>query len=156
MLALALALEGRTTHGSGAGGRHGEAGASRLGQLATVLRKAEKTDQALDRLATASFGWRSNTSSPRYGMHPLRLAEDYAMANILSHGSVVFGVGRGYHTYEVEIFGTPLLNQEANRELSEEQADIIFKAFNNKSFSHQGKHYTPPLRVPYQATNSRN
>src|ERR1700733_11504694 len=30
--------------------------------------------------------------------HPLRLAEDYAMADILSNGRVVFGVGRGYHT----------------------------------------------------------
>jgi alkanesulfonate monooxygenase SsuD/methylene tetrahydromethanopterin reductase-like flavin-dependent oxidoreductase (luciferase family) len=82
--------------------------------------------------------------------HPLRLAEDYAMADILSHGRVIFGVGRGYHTREVETFGAPLLNQEANRELFEEQVDIIFKAFNNESFSHQGKHYTLPPEVPYR------
>jgi alkanesulfonate monooxygenase SsuD/methylene tetrahydromethanopterin reductase-like flavin-dependent oxidoreductase (luciferase family) len=82
--------------------------------------------------------------------HPLRLAEDYAMADILSKGRVVFGVGRGYHTREVETFGAPLLNQEANRELFEEQVDIIFKAFNNESFSHQGKHYTLPPEVPYR------
>ena len=82
--------------------------------------------------------------------HPLRLAEDYAMADILSHGRVVFGVGRGYHTREVETFGAPLLNQEANRELFEEQVDIIFKAFNSESFSHQGKHYTLPPEVPYR------
>jgi alkanesulfonate monooxygenase SsuD/methylene tetrahydromethanopterin reductase-like flavin-dependent oxidoreductase (luciferase family) len=30
--------------------------------------------------------------------HPLRLAEDYAMADILTGGRVIFGVGRGYHT----------------------------------------------------------
>ena len=30
--------------------------------------------------------------------HPLRLAEDYAMADILTDGRVVFGLGRGYHT----------------------------------------------------------
>ena len=30
--------------------------------------------------------------------HPLRLAEDYATADILTRGRVVFGVGRGYHT----------------------------------------------------------
>jgi len=82
--------------------------------------------------------------------HPLRLAEDYAMADILSKGRVVFGVGRGYHTREVETFGAPLLNQEANRELFEEQVDIIFKAFNNESFSHRGKHYTLPPEVPYR------
>jgi alkanesulfonate monooxygenase SsuD/methylene tetrahydromethanopterin reductase-like flavin-dependent oxidoreductase (luciferase family) len=39
---------------------------------------------------------------------------------------------------------------EANRELFEEQVDIIFKAFNEESFSHQGKHYHLPPPVPYR------
>jgi alkanesulfonate monooxygenase SsuD/methylene tetrahydromethanopterin reductase-like flavin-dependent oxidoreductase (luciferase family) len=82
--------------------------------------------------------------------HPLRLAEDYAMADILSGGRVIFGVGRGYHTREVESFGSPLLDQAANRELFEEQVDIIFKAFNEEQFSHKGKHYTLPPEVPYR------
>ncbi len=82
--------------------------------------------------------------------HPLRLAEDFAVADILTKGRVVFGVGRGYHTREVETFGSPLLDQEANRELFEEQVEIIFKAFNNESFSHKGKHYTLPPEVPYR------
>ena len=82
--------------------------------------------------------------------HPLRLAEDFAVADILTKGRVIFGVGRGYHTREVETFGSPLLDQEANRELFEEQVEIIFKAFNNESFSHQGKHYTLPPEVPYR------
>jgi alkanesulfonate monooxygenase SsuD/methylene tetrahydromethanopterin reductase-like flavin-dependent oxidoreductase (luciferase family) len=51
--------------------------------------------------------------------HPLRLAEDYAMADILTGGRVIFGVGRGYHTREVETFGSPLLDQNANREMFE-------------------------------------
>jgi Luciferase-like monooxygenase len=34
--------------------------------------------------------------------HPLRLAEDYAMADILTGGRVILGVARGYHTREVE------------------------------------------------------
>jgi alkanesulfonate monooxygenase SsuD/methylene tetrahydromethanopterin reductase-like flavin-dependent oxidoreductase (luciferase family) len=82
--------------------------------------------------------------------HPLRLAEDYAMADILSGGRVVFGVGRGYHTREVETFGAPLLDQAANRELFEEQVEIIFKSFNQESFNHKGKHYTLPPEVPYR------
>jgi alkanesulfonate monooxygenase SsuD/methylene tetrahydromethanopterin reductase-like flavin-dependent oxidoreductase (luciferase family) len=82
--------------------------------------------------------------------HPLRLAEDYAMADILSNGRVIFGLGRGYHTREVETFGAPLIDQAANRELYEEQTDIIFKAFDNESFSHKGKHYTLPPEVPYR------
>jgi alkanesulfonate monooxygenase SsuD/methylene tetrahydromethanopterin reductase-like flavin-dependent oxidoreductase (luciferase family) len=82
--------------------------------------------------------------------HPLRLAEDYAMADILSGGRVVFGLGRGYHTREVETFGSPLIDQAANRELFEEQVDIIFQAFNEEQFSHKGKHYTLPAEVPYR------
>ena len=82
--------------------------------------------------------------------HPLRLAEDFAMVDILSKGRVIFGVGRGYHTREVETFGAPLIDQEANRELFEEGVDIIFKAFNNERFSHQGKYYTLPPEVPYR------
>ena len=82
--------------------------------------------------------------------HPLRLAEDYATADILTNGRIIFGVGRGYHTREVETFGAPLLDQPANRELFEEQVDIIFKAFNEESFSHSGKYYTLPPAVPYR------
>jgi alkanesulfonate monooxygenase SsuD/methylene tetrahydromethanopterin reductase-like flavin-dependent oxidoreductase (luciferase family) len=62
----------------------------------------------------------------------------------------VFGVGRGYHSREVETFGNPMLDGEANRELFEEQVEIILKAFREESFSHQGKHYTIPPEVPYR------
>ncbi len=82
--------------------------------------------------------------------HPLRLAEDFATADILTGGRTIFGVGRGYHTREVEVFDAPMLDADANRDLFEEQVDIIFKSFNNESFSHQGKHYTIPPRVPYR------
>ena len=82
--------------------------------------------------------------------HPLRLAEDFAMVDYLTGGRMVFGVGRGYHTREVETLGSPLLDQPANRELFEEQVEIIFKAFNEKSFSHHGKHYDVPPDVPYR------
>ena len=82
--------------------------------------------------------------------HPLRLASDYAVADILTEGRVIFGVGRGYHSREVETLGAPLLDREANRELFEEQVEIIFKAFNNESFSHHGRHYQVPPGVPLQ------
>src|SRR5262249_28133853 len=64
--------------------------------------------------------------------------------DILTGGRIVFGVGRGYHTREVETFGSPLRDQEANRALFEEQVDIIFKALNNERFSYKGKYYTLP------------
>ncbi|MGA8381922.1 MAG: LLM class flavin-dependent oxidoreductase, partial [Stellaceae bacterium] len=77
-------------------------------------------------------------------------AEDYAMADVLSGGRVIFGVARGYHTREVESFGAPLLDQDANREMFEEGVDILFKAFEGKPFSHNGKYYTIPPQVPYR------
>ena len=82
--------------------------------------------------------------------HPLRLAEDYSTADILTNGRIIFGIGRGYHTREVEVFGAPLLDKDANRELFEEQIEVIFKAFNEPSFSHHGKYYDIPPRVPYR------
>jgi Luciferase-like monooxygenase len=72
------------------------------------------------------------------------------MADILTGGRVIFGVGRGYHTREVETFGAPLLDQDANREMFEEGVEVLFKAFEGKPFSHQGKYYTIPPEVPYR------
>ena len=82
--------------------------------------------------------------------HPIRLAEDYAMADHLTDGRVIFGVGRGYHSREVESLGAPVIDNDANRELFEEQMEIIFKAFNEESFSHKGKHYSVPAQVEYR------
>ena len=82
--------------------------------------------------------------------HPLRLSEDFATADILTGGRVIFGVGRGYHTREVEVFGAPLLDKDANRDLFEEQVEVIMEAIKEPSFSHHGKHYDLPPRVPYR------
>jgi len=87
--------------------------------------------------------------------HPIRMAEDYATVDWLTNGRVVFGVGRGYHSREVESFGAPILDQDANRELFEEQVDLIFRAFNEKAFAHQGKHYVIPPSVPYRGYHVR-
>ena len=82
--------------------------------------------------------------------HPLRMAEDFATADILTGGRVIFGVGRGYHTREVEAFGAPMMDADANRDLFEEQVEVMYKSFNEESFSHHGKHYTIPPEVPYR------
>ncbi|MBM3943591.1 MAG: LLM class flavin-dependent oxidoreductase [SAR202 cluster bacterium] len=82
--------------------------------------------------------------------HPLRLAEDFAMADVLTGGRLIFGVGRGYQSREVETFGAPMINNDANRELFEEQMEIILKAFNQDSFTHKGKHYQLPAEVPFR------
>src|SRR6266700_2382567 len=107
--------------------------------LATVFAKTDAVARRMDEL----------------GYYAIWLAEDYATADILTGGRVIFGVGRGYHTREVETFGAPMLDPEANRELFEEQVEIIFKAFNEESFKHHGKHYTLPPAVPYRGYELR-
>ncbi|HVH79545.1 MAG TPA: LLM class flavin-dependent oxidoreductase, partial [Stellaceae bacterium] len=82
--------------------------------------------------------------------HPIRLAEDYAMADIVTDGRVIMGVGRGYHTREVETFGAPLLDAQANREIFEEGLDLLLKCFNEERFTHNGKYFTCPPNVPYR------
>ncbi len=82
--------------------------------------------------------------------HPIRLAEDYAMADIVTDGRVVMGVGRGYHTREVESFGAPLLDTNANRDLFEEGLELLLKCFNEPQFHHKGKFYEAPPPVDYR------
>ena len=82
--------------------------------------------------------------------HPIRLAEDYAVADILTSGRVIMGIGRGYHTREVESFGAPLLDAAANLELFEEGFELMMKAFDEEAFSHRGKHYTVPPAIKYR------
>src|SRR5213595_348882 len=82
--------------------------------------------------------------------HPIRLAEDYAMADIVTDGRIVMGVGRGYHTREVESFGAPLLDANKNRELFEEQLELLLKCFNQPQFHHKGKFYEAPPPVEYR------
>jgi alkanesulfonate monooxygenase SsuD/methylene tetrahydromethanopterin reductase-like flavin-dependent oxidoreductase (luciferase family) len=87
--------------------------------------------------------------------HPVRLAEDYAMADIVTGGRIIMGIGRGYHTREVETFGAPLLDAAANRELFEEQFEVLLKCFNEEAFSYRGKYYTLPPDVEYRGYRLR-
>src|SRR5439155_11193763 len=65
-------------------------------------------------------------------------------------GRIVMGVGRGYHTREVESLGGPLLDAEANAATFREQMDIMFKCFHQERWSHRGRFYTIPADVEYR------
>lgn len=84
--------------------------------------------------------------------HPLRLAEDFATADRLTNGRVIFGVGRGYHSRECEVLGAPstAIDDEGNRELFEDQVEILIKAFHQRAFSHHSKFYNIPPSIPYR------
>ena len=89
-------------------------------------------------------------STPSRAWHPIRLAEDYAVADILTGGRVILGVGRGYQSREVETLGAPLLDNDANRELFEESVELLVKALHDDELQHDGKHFQIPARVPYR------
>src|SRR5579883_1248969 len=90
--------------------------------------------------------------------HPLRLAEDFAMADILTGGRLVFGVGRGTVPREAETLGCVVasgdndMSREAdriNREMFEEAMEVIRLAWSQPRFSYTGKYFSfPPPGVP--------
>ena len=84
--------------------------------------------------------------------HPLRMAEDFAMADHMTGGRVIFGVGRGYHSRENEVLGAPstALDNEGNRDLFEDQVELILKSFRERSFSHHSSNYDIPPKIPYR------
>jgi alkanesulfonate monooxygenase SsuD/methylene tetrahydromethanopterin reductase-like flavin-dependent oxidoreductase (luciferase family) len=83
--------------------------------------------------------------------NPLRLAEDYAMSDIMTRGRVIFGVGRGSQTREMETLGAPMLDQAKNRDLFEEQVEIVLRAFHDDEFSYRGKFYDIPPKIRYRS-----
>jgi alkanesulfonate monooxygenase SsuD/methylene tetrahydromethanopterin reductase-like flavin-dependent oxidoreductase (luciferase family) len=81
--------------------------------------------------------------------HPLRMAEDLAMADLLTGGRVAFGAGRGSVEREARVFGVGFgrggdEGDRQNRELFEEQMEIMQLAWEQPEFSYHGKHYTIP------------
>jgi alkanesulfonate monooxygenase SsuD/methylene tetrahydromethanopterin reductase-like flavin-dependent oxidoreductase (luciferase family) len=90
--------------------------------------------------------------------HPLRLAEDFATADILSGGRMVFGVGRGTVPRESQTLGAPVasgdnvMSREAdriNRERFEEGMEAIKMAWTQERFAYKGQHLVyPPPGIP--------
>lgn len=58
--------------------------------------------------------------------HPIRIAEEYAMLDVLSNGRVEFGVGRGFMSYAYELFG---VDQSKSAERMREAIEFVDKAW---------------------------
>jgi len=90
--------------------------------------------------------------------NPLRLAEDFAAADILTGGRMRFGVGRGTVPREMQTLGARIESgdnamdasaEQANREHFAEAMTAIRTAFAEDRFSHHGKHFAfPPEGIP--------
>ena len=73
--------------------------------------------------------------------HPLVVAEEIATLDLLAHGRVDIGLGRGYQYYEFERLG---LEMHSARARWDEAVDIILKALEGKPFTYEGDVYTIP------------
>jgi alkanesulfonate monooxygenase SsuD/methylene tetrahydromethanopterin reductase-like flavin-dependent oxidoreductase (luciferase family) len=98
--------------------------------------------------------------------HPLRLAEEAATVDQLSHGRLIFGVGRSGVAATYEAYGVPYAE---SRERFAEVLDIVQLAWTRESLSYQGRfhrfenvrvtprpfqHPMPPIRVAATSPDS--
>ncbi|MFN0028545.1 MAG: LLM class flavin-dependent oxidoreductase, partial [Acidimicrobiales bacterium] len=70
---------------------------------------------------------------------PIRLAEDYAMADVLCGGRLDFGAGRGLYKYDYDLARVDMA-QSQDRFL--EHLDIVLRAWSEPQFSYQGRFCT--------------
>jgi len=91
--------------------------------------------------------------------HPLRLAEEAATVDQLSHGRLIFGVGRSGVAQTYEAYG---VSYAESRDRFREILDIVERAWTEESFSYEGTYHrfkdvavvpkpcqkpTPPIRI---------
>jgi alkanesulfonate monooxygenase SsuD/methylene tetrahydromethanopterin reductase-like flavin-dependent oxidoreductase (luciferase family) len=68
--------------------------------------------------------------------HPLQLAEEYAMVDVISGGRLEFGIGSGNTGLDYRVFG---ISREESRARMDEANEVIIKAWSKERFSHAGK-----------------
>ncbi|MDB5808543.1 MAG: hypothetical protein JWN94_665 [Betaproteobacteria bacterium] len=86
--------------------------------------------------------------------HPLLIAEEIAMLDILAGGRLDIGLGRGYQRYEFERFGLQL---DSGGQRWDEAIDVLMLALRGQPFSYEGKMfkipettvYPQPMQKPY-------
>ncbi len=87
--------------------------------------------------------------------HPLVLAEEYAMLDVLSGGRLEYGIGRGFLNYAYHLMG---IDRSESFDRFREGTDLIIAAWTAaKPFSFQGKFwqledyqfFPPPVQKPF-------
>src|SRR5216110_411 len=73
--------------------------------------------------------------------HPLRLAEQMALVDIISNGRLDVGVGRGNRPAEFRGYRVP---QEESRERFDEAVEIMQRAWTEEGFSYDGRFFKVP------------
>ncbi len=70
--------------------------------------------------------------------HPLRLAEEVAMLDVLTGGRVNWGAGRGFDPVEFKTFGVPL---DKSKERFRESVDIVLAAWQNDRLTWESENW---------------
>lgn len=70
--------------------------------------------------------------------NPIRVAEEFALLDLMSNGRVDFGVGRGYQPHEFRGYG---IDQSQSRSLFQESLDIILQAWTQERVRFHGRHF---------------
>lgn len=70
--------------------------------------------------------------------HPLRLAEEVALLDVLSGGRVNWGAGRGFSITEFKAFGVP---PEESTARFREAVEIVLRAWTEEKVSFEGAHF---------------
>jgi len=95
---------------------------------------------ALEALATSTKTMRLGTCILILPIrHPLHVAEEAALLDVVSGGRLVLGVGLGYRREEFEAFGVPL-GERGSR--LEEGVELIKRLWTESSVTFKGKHFT--------------
>lgn len=71
--------------------------------------------------------------------NPLRLAEDVAVADLISNGRVELGVGAGYRKAEYDGFG---IDRSERASRMDEGCEVLLKAWTEENWSFAGRHWT--------------
>jgi alkanesulfonate monooxygenase SsuD/methylene tetrahydromethanopterin reductase-like flavin-dependent oxidoreductase (luciferase family) len=86
--------------------------------------------------------------------HPVQIAEDYAMVDVVSGGRLEFGIGLGNAPRDLEVYG---VDREERRARFEESLALIKAAWTNERFNHHGRFwnlddvalYPRPVQQPH-------
>lgn len=70
--------------------------------------------------------------------HPIKVAEDAAVVDLISSGRLKLGVGIGYQQADFDLFQVP---KPQRVERFTEGIEILRKAWTGERFSHEGKHF---------------
>ncbi len=76
--------------------------------------------------------------------HPLRLAEEVALLDVLSGGRVNWGAGRGFDPTEFNAFGVP---RDESYERFREAVDVVLEAWRSERITWRGRFFTGPGRA---------